>query len=203
LLALRLCLGNPAALVWEGVNHYLAREQRALAGPEEDAMTDQKTLPTRSPSFADQPHAYDPVTQPQLFAGLIGKRSMAFIIDFIIMSVLVALAFLVVSVLGIVTLGLGWLLFPLVIPVVGLGYNALTIGGPKSATPGQRLMGLEVRMWYGGKVSPLIAAFHALLFWFSLYTVVGWFVNVMWAFFDARKRCGHDILAGLLVVNRP
>ena len=157
-------------------------------------MTDQKTLPTRSPSLADQPHAYDPVTQPQLFAGLIGKRSMAFIVDFVIIMVL---AFL----FGIVTLGLGWVLLPAIL-LVFLAYNAFTVGGAKSATLGQRLMGLEVRMWYGGKVSPLIAGFHALLFWFSASTFILWLVNVLWAFFDVRKRCAHDILAGVIVVNR-
>jgi len=158
-------------------------------------MTDQKTLQTRKPSFADQPHAYDPVTQPQLFAGLIGKRSMAFIVDFVI---IIGLVFL----LGIITLGLAWVLLPAIL-LVFLAYNALTIGGPKSATLGQRLMGLEVRMWFGGKVSPLLAAFHALLFWFSAGTFVLWLVTVLWAFFDSRKRCLHDILAGVVVVNRP
>ncbi len=163
-------------------------------------MTNQTTLPTRQPSFADQPHAYDPVAQPQLFAGVIGKRVLAFLVDVIIISVLTAMAYVVVAVLGIVTLGLAWLLFGLVFPAVGLGYNALTIGGSNSATIGQRLMGLEVRMWFGGKVTPLIAAFHALLFWFSLVI----FCPIMlWAFFDPRKRCLHDILAGVVVINRP
>jgi uncharacterized RDD family membrane protein YckC len=46
----------------------------------------------------------------------------------------------------------------------------------------------------------LIAAFHALLFWVSL---VVFCPILLWAFFDPRKRCLHDILAGLVVVNRP
>jgi uncharacterized RDD family membrane protein YckC len=150
--------------------------------------------------FADQPHAYDPVAQPQLFAGLIRKRSVAFVVDAIIILVLTALAYVAVALLGIVTLGLAWLLFGLVFPAVGLGYNAITIGGPNSATIGQRMMGLEVRMWYGGKVTPLIAAFHALLFWVSL---VVFFPILIWALFDSRKRCLHDILAGVVVINRP
>jgi uncharacterized RDD family membrane protein YckC len=166
-------------------------------------MNEQQTLPPRaSGSFADQPHAYDPVTQPQLFDGVIRKRVVAFIVDAIIILLLTALAALAVLVLGVITLGLGWLLFPIVFPVVGLGYNALTIGGPNSATVGQRMMGLEVRMWFGGKVTPLIAAFHALLFWVSLYTLVLWLVTVLWAFFDQRKRCLHDILAGVVLINR-
>ena len=73
-----------------------------------------------------------------------------------------------VLILGVLTLSLGWFLFPLVFPVVGLGYNAVTIGGPTSATIGQRLMGLEVPMGFGGKGTPIVAAFHALLFWLSL-----------------------------------
>lgn len=158
------------------------------------------TLPPRAGgNFADQPHAYDPVTQPQLFQGVIGKRFIAFIIDAAIIFFLTVLAYVAVAVLGIVTLGLAWLLFGLVFPAVGLGYNAVTIGGPNSATVGQRMMGLEVRMWYGAKVTPLIAAFHALLFWFSL---VVFFPILLWAFFDSRKRCLHDILAGVVVINR-
>ena len=163
-------------------------------------MTEQRTLPPRTGrDFTDQPHATDPVTQPQLFQGVIRKRSLAFIIDAIIILVLTVIASLVVALLGILTLGLAWLLFGLVFPAVGLGYNTLTIGGPNSATVGQRMMGLEVRMWFGGRVTPLIAAFHALLFWFSL---VVFCPILLWAFFDPRKRCLHDILAGVVVFNR-
>jgi uncharacterized RDD family membrane protein YckC len=166
----------------------------------EAQMNETKTLPPRTGgNFADQPHAYDPVTQPQLFDGVIRRRFVAFIVDAIIISVLTVIAYLVVGVLGVLTLGLAWRLFGLVFPAVGLGYNALTIGGPNSATVGQRMMRLEVHMWYGGKVSPLIAAFHALLFWFSL---VVFCPILLWAFFDSRKRCLHDILAGVVVTNR-
>ena len=167
-------------------------------------MTEQHTLPPRTGAdFSDQPHAYDPVKQPQLFDGVIGKRIIAFLVDAIIILLLTAVAAILVLVFGVITLGLGWLLVPIVFPIVGLGYNALTVGGPNSATVGQKLMGLELRMWFGGKVTPLIAAFHALLFWVSLYTLLGWLVNVLWAAFDPRKRCLHDILAGVVAINRP
>ena len=142
-------------------------------------MTDPQPSSTQtSTSLSGQRHAYDPVTQPAL---------------------LWVIAVVVVTVLGVLTLGLAWLLFGLIFPLVGLGYNAITIGGPNSATIGQRMMGLTVPMWYGGKVTPLIAAFHALLFWFSL---VIFFPILLWAFFDQRKRCLHDILAGVVVINR-
>ncbi len=51
-------------------------------------MSDQRTLPPRGQSFADQPYAFDPVAQPQLFNGVIGKRTVAFIIDAMIILVL-------------------------------------------------------------------------------------------------------------------
>ena len=160
-----------------------------------------QTLPPRaSTDFVDLPHAFDPVAQRRLFQGVVGKRLIAFIIDAIMIGILTLVAFLVVFVLGIVTLGLGWLLFGLVFPAVGLGYNAITIGGSKSATIGQRIMGLTVPMWFGGKVTPLIAAFHALLFWVSLTIFAP---ILLWCFFDARKRQLHDILAGVVVINRP
>jgi uncharacterized RDD family membrane protein YckC len=162
-------------------------------------MSEQQTLPPPGTQFADQPFAYDPVRQPELFDGVIFKRLVAFIIDAVIISVLLVAAYVAVALLGILTLGLAWLLFGLVFPAVGLGYNAVTIGGKNSATLGQRMMGLEVRMWYGGKVTPLVAAFHALLFWFSL---VVFCPILLWALFDSRKRCLHDILAGVLFINR-
>ena len=104
-------------------------------------MSEQRTLPpSTGRDFADRTHAYDPVVQSQLFAGVIGKRSLAFIVDAIIILVLTVVAYIVVALLGILTLGLAWLLFGIVFPAVGLGYNALTIGGPNAATIGQRLM---------------------------------------------------------------
>jgi uncharacterized RDD family membrane protein YckC len=167
-------------------------------------MTDHQSRPVppvpTGAGFGGQPHAYNPVTQPQLFDVVIRKRSVAFIIDAIIIALLWVVAVIAVTVLGILTLGLAWLLYGLIFPLVGLGYNAITIGGPNSATIGQRMMGLIVPMWYGGKVTPLIAAFHALLFWFSL---VIFCPILLWAFFDQRKRCLHDILAGVVVINRP
>jgi uncharacterized RDD family membrane protein YckC len=163
-------------------------------------MTAQKTLPPRpGADYSEQPNVYNPATQPRLFHGVIRKRIVAFIVDAIIILVLTTVAYVVVLLLGILTLGLAWLLFGLVFPAVGLGYNALTIGGANSATIGQRMMGLEVRMWFGGKVTPLIATFHALLFWFSLAIFCP---ILLWALFDPRKRCLHDILAGVVVIDR-
>jgi hypothetical protein len=41
--------------------------------------------------------------------------------------------------------------------------------------------------------------FHALLFWFSF---VIFCPILLWCLFDSQKRCLHDILAGMLAINR-
>jgi uncharacterized RDD family membrane protein YckC len=162
-------------------------------------MSEQRTIPPRSDTDFSEGPVYDPVRQAALFDGIIGKRVVAFIIDAMIIGVLWAIAVLAVLILGVLTLGLAWLLFGLIFPAVGLGYNAVTVGGPNSATIGQRMMGLEWRTWHGGKVTPLIAAFHALLFWFSF---VIFCPILLWALFDPQKRCLHDIFAGMVATNR-
>jgi len=62
-----------------------------------NAMSDQRTLPPHGQSFVDQPHAFDPVTQPQLFHGVIGKRTVAFIIDAMIILMLTVIDYVVVA----------------------------------------------------------------------------------------------------------
>ena len=39
-----------------------------------------------------KPHAYDPATQPELFEGVLARRVVAFIVDFVIISIPVVLA---------------------------------------------------------------------------------------------------------------
>ncbi len=142
---------------------------------------------------------FDPHAYPELFDGVLSKRLLAFLIDAFLIAVLMIPAALVVLVLGILTLGFGWLLFGPLFAIVALGYTALTLGGPASATVGMRLAGLEMRTLDGGRLYPLLAAVHALLFWFSvtlltpLVLVVGLLSN--------RRRLLHDILLNTVVLN--
>ena len=52
-----------------------------------DTMNEHQTRPAGG-TFGEQPHAYNPVTQPQLFDAVIRKRCVAFIIDAIIIVAL-------------------------------------------------------------------------------------------------------------------
>lgn len=147
----------------------------------------------------EKPHAFDPAAKPDFFETVIRRRIFAFLIDVTIVLALSTALYVVVFFLGIVTLGLAWLLFGLVVPTVALGYNAYTLGQPQSATIGMRVMELEMRTWYGAPCYPLLGAFHALLFWISV-TVFTPFVLLL-ALFNGRKRTLHDFFAGTIVVN--
>jgi len=57
------------------------------------------------------PHAFDPWTQPELFRGVLTRRVFAFLIDLVVLSIPVILAYVFIAVFGLITLGLGWLLF--------------------------------------------------------------------------------------------
>src|SRR5665647_3521250 len=99
-----------------------------------------------------KPHAYDPVSNPELFEGVLARRVVAFLIDFMVMAVPVVLAAMFIFAFGIVTLGLGWTLYWLLPPasvIWAIVYFGITLGGERSATIGMRMMDLEMRTWYG------------------------------------------------------
>jgi uncharacterized RDD family membrane protein YckC len=150
----------------------------------------------------DYEHAFDPHEEPELFRGVLTRRVIAFVIDLIVLSVPVALAYVFVFVFGIITLGLGWLLFWLVWPatvVWALVYYGITIGGEHSATIGMRLMDLELRTWYGTSGYFVLGAAHALLFWTSISFLSPLILLI--GLFNARRRLAHDIVLGTVVIN--
>ena len=149
-----------------------------------------------------KPHAYDPVTQPELFEGVLARRVIAFIIDFILIAVPVVLAAMFIFAFGIVTLGLGFALYWLLSPATviwALVYFGLTLGAPPSATVGMRVVDLEMRTWYGARAYFVLGAVHAIVFWFTISLLTPFILLV--PFFNERRRLLHDILLGTVVIN--
>jgi len=150
-----------------------------------------------------KPHAYDPVTNPEFFEGILARRVLAFMIDLVIIGVPIALAALFVFVFGLITLGLGWWLFgPLLGPaavVWAVIYYGATLGSPASATIGMRVMQLEMRTWYGAPCYFVLGAVHAVIFWIAMSMLTPLILLV--GFFNARHRLLHDILVGTVVIN--
>lgn len=149
-----------------------------------------------------QPHAFDPYLQPELFRGVLTRRVIAFLIDLIVLAIPVVLAVLFIAVFGLITLGLGWMLFWLVSPATAiwaLVYYGATLGGPHSATIGMRVMDLELRTWYGAPSYFLLGAMHAVVFWISISALSPFVLLV--GLFNARRRLLHDFLLGTVVIN--
>src|ERR1700681_4306631 len=156
----------------------------------------------RSGAANFQPHAFDPWTQPELFRGVLTRRVFAFLIDLVVLSVPVILAYIFVAVFGLITLGLGWLLFWLVWPatvVWALIYYGASLGGPHSATLGMRVMDLELRTWYGAPGYFVLGAMHAVLFWISVSFLTP--LVLLIGLFNGRRRLLHDIVLGTVVIN--
>jgi len=151
-----------------------------------------------------KPHAYDPIANPELFTGVLSRRLVAFFIDVIIIAVPVVAAAIFIFLFGIVTLGLGWLLFWLLSPasvIWALAYYGLTMGRAASATIGMRAMDLEIRTWYGAPAYFLLGAVHAVVYWVSISVLTPLILLV--GLFNTRRRLLHDMLVGTVVINNP
>jgi uncharacterized RDD family membrane protein YckC len=155
-------------------------------------------------SIEVKPHAYDPAANPELFEGVLARRCIAFVIDVIIIAIPVLLAALFIVIFGVVTLGLGWLLFWLFWPATviwAIVYYGLTFGSAASATIGMRVMELEMRTWYGAPAYFVLGAVHAIVYWLTVSYLTPLILLV--AFFNERRRCLHDMLVGTIVINSP
>ena len=148
------------------------------------------------------PHAFDPGFEPELFRGVLTRRVFAFLIDLIVLSIPVVFGYVFIAVFGLLTLGLGWMLFWLAWPasvIWAIVYYGASLGGPHSATLGMRVMDLELRTWYGAPGYFVLGAMHAVLFWVSI-TFLSPFV-VLVGLFNGRRRLLHDFVLGTVTVN--
>jgi len=151
-----------------------------------------------------KPHAYDPAQHPELFEGVLARRVVAFLIDFVVIAVPIVLGAMFIFVFGIVTLGLGWALYwllPTAAVIWAILYFGFTLGGPRSATVGMRVMDIEMRTWYGAPAYFVLGAVHAIGFWFTVSFFTPFVLLV--PFFNQRRRLLHDILLGTIIINNP
>lgn len=154
---------------------------------------------TGASAIDDRQMAFDPVMQPEFYDGVRTRRIFAFFIDACFILALMVAASAVIAVLGVFTLGLGWLLLPLVWPLVAIVYTMFTLGGRNCATPGMRMTGIRMQTWYGEPMYPLLALVHAIGFWFSVGVLTPFIMLV--SLFSSRKRLLHDIVLGTVVIR--
>lgn len=147
-------------------------------------------------------HTIDPDARPELFQGVLTRRFFAFLIDLVVLVVPIVLGVIFIALFGIVTLGLGWLLFWLVWPlsvIWAVLYYGMTLGGPHSATLGMRLMDLQLRTWTGEPGYFVLGAVHGVLYWISVSVLTPFVVVV--GLLNRRRQLLHDIALGTVIIN--
>jgi uncharacterized RDD family membrane protein YckC len=142
----------------------------------------------------------DPATAPELFEGVLTRRAIAFIIDMAIIGLVATLIAVVGIVLGFLTLGLGWLALPIIIPLAILGYYAVTLGSPMRATVGMQLMDLVLTPTRGPPLDGWKVLIHPLVFWITVW--IAWPISLLVALLTPRREMVQDLIAGTLMLRR-
>ena len=128
------------------------------------------------------------------------RRMLSFIVDYIIIALLCVLAALVVGFAGLITLGLGWLLYAILVPLVAAAYLGLTMGSKSQATIGMAMFSLQIRSLDGRHIDAILAILHGVLFWF-IHTILSPLM-LLASMFSSRKRLLQDWLLGTEIIYK-
>jgi uncharacterized RDD family membrane protein YckC len=142
----------------------------------------------------------DPATAPELFDGVLTRRVLAHLIDLVVIFVISVAITLAGLVLGILTLGVGLALIPIVVPLAILAYYVLTLGSPRRATLGMSMMDLVLTPARGAPLDGVTALLHPALFWLTFW--ISWPVSLAFALFTPRRQMLHDLVLGTLMLRR-
>lgn len=131
------------------------------------------------------------------FEGVLIRRMAAFMVDCVLIAILTVPFVIFSFALAVFTFGF------LAVPVGGVlmfFYFTLFTAGAKSATPGMRLMGIELRDARGGRPDLLQAAIRTLIY-MATNAMLPVIICAI-ALFDLRRRTLHDMLTSTVVVRR-
>jgi len=139
------------------------------------------------------------VRDEEFIAGVLTRRCVAWLIDLLLISVIVAFLWTLLFVFGLLTLGLGFAAMAM-LPAVPFLYHLLSLLRASSATPGQAVMGLTVRRDEDlGPPTGLQALIFTVVFYFTMATSG---LLLLIALFTVRHRTLHDLASDLVVVRR-
>ncbi|MBM3516790.1 MAG: RDD family protein [Alphaproteobacteria bacterium] len=174
-------------------------DQLPVPGPPRAAVATLRLSERRTGDFDWDGEAGQPLGFPGLYAGVVWRRAVAYMVDVIVIGGAVVTLWTLATVIGTLSFGL---LSPLVTPAVALAplaYHTVFAGSDWAATPGMRLFNLQARTVTGERLSYA----HAALWTIAFYVTVGltsWLVLIV-ALFNMRRRTLHDFLCGVLVLN--
>ncbi len=134
-----------------------------------------------------------------LVDGVLRRRVLATLVDFLLCGIAAAVLILFATILGVLTLGLGFGVLVL-LPAIPVLYTWVFVAR-MSATPGQRLMGIAVRRDEDlGPPDTMEALVWAIGYALTL-ALTGGLLWLLVVFLTPRKRALHDIIPGLVVVR--
>lgn len=152
--------------------------------------------PNDADSFA-RGEAYDAFASFRL-EGVRTRRVLAFLMDYALVGILWLLALVPVFFMGILTLGLAWMLYPVLGIVIALLYVGTTMGGPNQATWGMAFFSIRIEREDGAPVDFITAIVHAVTFWVAH----GVFAPLLLiSLFNAKKQLVQDLLLGTVIVR--
>lgn len=131
------------------------------------------------------------------YEGVRTRRILAFAIDYLIVGLLTIPFAILVLVLGLLTFGIGWALFGILVPVVAILYIWNTLGSADQATTGMKMMNIRLDRLDGRRIDGLTAVVHSVLFWAGNVILTPLILLV--TLFSDRKRTLHDLLLGTVV----
>jgi uncharacterized RDD family membrane protein YckC len=137
----------------------------------------------------------DPVSQPEFFSGVPFKRFVAWMIDLAVISI-------VAAIIATLPFFLGWFIIGFIFLAVQLVYCIGSISR-HSATPGMRLMNIELRGREGHPLEGGEAALHTITFLISMMFVVPQIITLALILISPRGQGLHDMLLGAVVINKP
>jgi uncharacterized RDD family membrane protein YckC len=133
-----------------------------------------------------------------LYEGVLTRRVVAWCIDLFLIGILVCIAWLAIVLLGVLTLGAGFILLA-ALPPFGFCYHVAFVAGSRSATPGQMMADLVVRRDIDLGPPTLL---QAIVFTAGLWLTLSFgFLLLFVAPFTERKRALHDIVAGVVIIR--
>ncbi|RYG90834.1 RDD family protein [Loktanella sp. IMCC34160] len=136
----------------------------------------------------------DPAHQPEVYAGVLSKRLIAWIVDATIVAILAGLALPFTAFVGV-------LFFPAMMLVIGFFYRWWTIAGT-GATWGMRLMAVELRNTNRQKLDSGEAFLHTLGFTVSITVAPLQLVSIVLMLLSDRRQGLTDMVMNTAMVNR-
>lgn len=137
----------------------------------------------------------DPEMDSQFYERVPTRRLVAWVFDGIIVF---GMTFLI----SLLTVGLGFFIFPFILLVVSIIYRTVTIGNA-SATWGMRMVGIEFRDKNGEKFTTGLALVHTGMFIFATGFFPLQLVSVVLILTSRYGQSLHDMILGTTAINRP